>query len=61
MVKLQCRCDFTGCPMPGDRRRQMTAYHNDESNWNTLCFEHQQEADAYWTERWQDYYNSRGC
>ena len=54
---LQCMCEAPGCRMPGDRRRQNTAYHEDELNFNTLCFVHQAETDAYWDERWRDYYS----
>jgi hypothetical protein len=58
---LQCCCDFKGCPMPGTLARQDTAYEHEPSNWATLCLEHQQEVDAYWRERWEDYYNGRMC
>lgn len=43
----------------GVRRRQRTSYHDDTSNWNTLCPECQAAADAYWKERWDEYY--AGC
>lgn len=52
----QCCCEFPGCPMPGDRRQQLTAYNDEESNFATFCFVHQLEANAHWQERWDDYY-----
>jgi hypothetical protein len=38
------------------RRRQRTLYEDEESNWATLCPACQKEADAYWDERWAEYY-----
>ena len=35
-----------------ERRRQNTAYQNDESNFATLCNECQEQANEYWAERW---------
>lgn len=61
MVRLQCCCDYPGCTFPGNKRRQNTAYVNDELNWNTLCPVHQEEADQYWEERWAEYYAGRMC
>lgn len=49
------RCQSTNAV----RRRQNTAYDDDESNFNTLCEDCQEEADKYWDERWADYYS--GC
>lgn len=40
-----------------ERRRQLTAYTDDASNWSTQCEDCQKEADAYWEERWRDYYS----
>lgn len=39
------------------RQRQMTAYNHEPSNWCTHCTDCQKEADAYWQERWDDYYS----
>ena len=51
-----------GCEKEGpdvQRRRQNTAYENDESNYATLCDDCQKYADEYWHERWAEYY--AGC
>lgn len=40
------------------RRRQNTQYVNDEANWVTLCDECMKDNDAYWDERWAEYYAS---
>ena len=53
---LQLCCNFPGCAEVAARRHQITAYDDEESNWNELCLWHQAEADAYWQERWSDYY-----
>lgn len=41
-----------------ERRRQRTAYVDDALNWATLCPECQDEAEEYWREQWNDYYNN---
>jgi len=41
--------------MPAYRRRQNTAYNDEESNYATLCAEHHAESDEYWEERWHEY------
>ena len=38
------------------RRRQNTAYEKEEMNWVVLCDECHEENEAYWQERWDDYY-----
>lgn len=43
----------------GKERRQNTYYQQEASNWNTLCPKCQEAADAYWKERWDEYY--AGC
>jgi len=48
-----------GCGRPGIRRRQNTAYPNDEMNFAILCAECQAENDEHWAEMWAEYY--RGC
>ena len=39
-----------------ERRRQLTAYPEDEFNWATLCAVCQEETDDYWIELWNEYY-----
>ena len=48
-----------GCWRRGIKRRQSTAYGNDKLNWVVLCDECFGEQEAYWKERWDDYY--RNC
>lgn len=53
-------CDMCGKTGPDvKRKRQNTAYVDDEANFNSLCPPCQEEADAYWAEMWAEYY--RGC
>lgn len=59
-MRLQCCCQYPGCPMPGFRARQATAYSDEESNWVTLCDMHHEENDQYWEERWEEYYSGLG-
>ena len=63
-VKARCHIGRFGlCPGCGrwrtdiERRRQMTQYEHEPSNWNTHCADCQADADRYWEERWQDYYS----
>jgi hypothetical protein len=49
---IRCGCDGA------KRRRQFTAYVNDEMNFAVLCDECQEEASEYWMERWNEYYGS---
>lgn len=46
----------TVCGDPGSRRRQNTAFANDEMNWQTLCDDHQEEANEYWADMWSQRY-----
>lgn len=39
------------------RRRQLTQYTDDASNWVTQCADCQAYADKYWEDRWQEYYS----
>jgi hypothetical protein len=39
------------------RRRQNTAYVDDERNWKVLCDKCQEDNDEYWNEMWKDYYD----
>lgn len=57
MYTLQCRCERPGCLMPAYRRRQDTAYADEELNYVTLCAEHHAENDEYWAERWDEYWS----
>jgi len=53
---MRCLC----CKKEGadvKRRRQRTAYADDDRNWATLCDECQEEADKMWQERWDEYYS----
>ena len=45
----------------GKRRRQNTAYAQDESNWVFLCDECNIINEEHWAERWQEYYSSILC
>ncbi len=49
----QC-CGRTGAK----RRRQNTAYHNDEQNFATLCPMCQEMQDEHWAEMWRECYSS---
>ena len=40
-----------------EKRRQNTAYADDEWNFAILCDECQEESHKYWQERWDDYYS----
>ena len=51
---MECQC----CGNDGaKKRRQNTAYVNDESNFATLCNECQKESHKYWQDQWNEYYN----
>lgn len=50
------RCEVCGAP-GAERRHQMTAYVNKESNYKTLCGDCQDEADEYWKDMWNEYYS----
>lgn len=57
---------FGYCPMCGcwfcrgvKRRRQNTAYEDEESNYVTVCPTCFEEIEEYWDERWADYNSSR--
>jgi hypothetical protein len=52
------KCQFCG-KEGAVRRRQGTAYVDDELNWATLCPECQERNDAYWNEMWDEFY--RNC
>lgn len=55
-TELQCTC-ACGSGLPAFRRRQNTAYNDEESNYATLCWDCQQRADDYWNERWAEYHS----
>jgi hypothetical protein len=48
-------CDSTDA----EKRRQNTAYVDDDRNFAVLCDECQKEANEYWRDQWNDYY--QGC
>lgn len=57
---------FGWCPQCGrwlclgvKRRRQNTAYEDEESNFITTCRECFDEVQALWDERWHEYWSSR--
>ena len=39
--------------------RQNTQYYDDARNWATLCLPCREDNDAYWRERWDEYYANR--
>lgn len=46
------------CTGTVEKRRQNTQYENDESNWVVACEFHFEEIQAYWAERWAEYWSS---
>lgn len=52
-------CQMTCCFEFAPLNRQNTAYEHEPSNWKRLCEEHQIEVDAYWQERWDEYWSGR--
>lgn len=58
--KEELKCDH--CHVSNEtvaRRRQHTAYNEDELNFRTYCEECQKVANEYWDERWQEYWSGR--
>ena len=53
------KCEHCGSKN-AEKRRQRTAYADDEKNWRTLCPKCQEENDEYWNEMWDDYYGVVG-
>lgn len=60
------RAKMQACPACGDphsltveRRRLNTAYHNEESNWQTSCCHCFRESVEHYQELWDDYNSSR--
>jgi len=52
-IELECEyCNALGAV----KRRQNTAYVDDELNWKTLCPECQEENDKHWKDMWLQYY-----
>jgi hypothetical protein len=39
------------------RRRQNTAYEDEESNYVECCEDCFEQIESYWEERWQEYYS----
>ena len=52
-------CHYPNCFKFAPLNRQNTDYHDEDLNWARLCDEHQEEADAYWDERWKEYWAGR--
>ena len=51
-----CKCER--CGDPATRNHQNTIYTDDTLNWATLCPMCQADMDAYWNERWNEYWRS---
>jgi hypothetical protein len=50
------RCEHCGRRWCGaERRRQMTAYQQEECNWAVLCDSCQTYRDECWSEMWNDW------
>lgn len=52
------RCQACGC-RGAQHYHQRTQYADEASNWVSLCRDCTEENDAYWDERWAEYY--AGC
>lgn len=53
------KCPCCGCWVAASdiqRRRMNTMYYDEEMNWTTSCTPCFEEIEAYWAERWRDYY-----
>ena len=46
------------CQGIGKRRRQSTAYHEEEDNWVRMCDRCFELQEKYWEERWAEYYDA---
>ena len=63
--RVLCWLGWRTCQRCGKLRRDVVRYHQrtqypeEGMNWVTLCPECRAENDAYWDERWDEYY--RGC
>jgi hypothetical protein len=55
---MQCTGFSHPCENEGKRRRQNTAYADDERNWVVLCDECFAENEEHWHEMWAEYYSS---
>jgi hypothetical protein len=44
------------CLRKGKRRRQNTAYVEDERNWVVACDDCFEEIEEYWNKMWREYY-----
>jgi len=51
----ECEGFYGPCGAPGVRRRQNTAYVNDDDNYRCLCEQCQADADEYWEDAWAEY------
>jgi hypothetical protein len=54
-LKNKIKCQWCG-EEGAERRRQRTAYVNDERNFAILCDECQEESHEYWSDMWNEYY-----
>lgn len=51
------RCEGYKCRSKNATKyRQRTFYVDESDNWVTLCPKCRKENDAYWNERWDEYY-----
>lgn len=47
------------CDRPAKRRRQDTAYVDDEMNWVVMCDECAKHNEEHWKSMWAEYYAGR--
>lgn len=57
-IKKENKCQACGAN-DAERYRQNTLFTDEEKNWVKLCPDCRKENDAYWKERWDDYYRER--
>lgn len=55
--EMQCMGYEGPCVNTGKAYRQNTAYHKAISNWCILCEDCIKSNEAYWKERWEEYYS----
>ena len=52
-----CKGFYGPCFRKGYKRRQATAYVDDNSNWTFLCDRCSEENNKHWYDQWNDYYS----
>lgn len=60
VVEIEGKMPCSMCGEPGVRRRQNTAYNDDEKNFAIYCDTHQAEVDEYLDEVWADFRSNVG-